>query len=62
MLVELVNAVTVLQQLGHLALTVVQAGTYIFRSGCGISIYLQLYQMRRGDLLEEYRGYIYRRS
>ena len=57
MLVELVNAVTVLQQLGHLALAVVQAGAYIFRYGCGISLYLQLYQFRRGDLLEEYRGY-----
>ena len=57
MLVELVNVVTVLQQLGHLALAVVQAGAYIFRSGCGLSLYLQLYQMRRSDLLEEYHGY-----
>ena len=30
---------------------------YIFRSGCGIDDYLQLYQTCRGDLLEEYRDH-----
>jgi len=35
----------------------VQAGACIFRSGCGIGLNLQLYQTRRGDLLEEYLDY-----
>ena len=56
-LVWRVNAITIVQELGHLALAVVQAGAYIFRSGCGIRLYLQLYQSRRGDLLEEYSKY-----
>ena len=46
-----------MQELGHLALAVVQAGAYIFRSGCGMALYLELYQTCRGDLLEEYRDY-----
>jgi len=45
------------QELGHLALAVIQAGAYIFRSGCDIGLYLDLYQTRRGELLEEYRNY-----
>jgi len=43
------------QELGHLALAVVQAAAYIFRSGCGLGPYLELYRTRRGKLLEEYR-------
>ena len=46
---------TIVQELGHLALAVIQAGAYIFRSGCDIGLYLDLYQTRRGELLEEYR-------
>ena len=48
-----------MQEIGHLALAVVQVGGYIFRSGCGIDVYLQLYQTRRGDFLEECRDYKY---
>jgi len=43
------------QELGHLALAVVQAAAYIFRSGCDLGRYLELYRTRRGSLLEEYR-------
>ena len=46
-----------MQELGHLALAVVQAGAYIFRSECGIGDYFELYQTCRGDLLEEYHDY-----
>jgi len=46
------------QELGHLALAVVQAAGYIFKSECDISLYLELYQTRCGSLLEEYRHYI----
>ena len=57
MLVYQVNTITIAQELGHLVLAVVQAGAYIFRSGCGIGVYLQLYQTCCSDLLEEYRGH-----
>jgi len=50
-------AVTIVKELGHLALAVIQAGAYIFRSRCDMSVYLQLYQARRGELLEESRDY-----
>src|SRR5882672_10773415 len=46
-----------IQELGHLALAVIQAGAYIFKSECDIGLYLDLYQTRRGQLLEEYRDY-----
>src|SRR5882672_1922865 len=46
-----------IQELGHLALAVIQAGAYIFNSECDIGNYLDLYQTRRGQLLEEYRDY-----
>src|SRR5882672_3643178 len=46
-----------IQELGHLALAVIQAGAYIFSSGCDIGLYLDLYKTRRGELLEEYRYY-----
>jgi len=49
--------ITAVQELGHLALAVVQAGAYIFKSECGTDAYLQLYQTYRGDLLEKYRDY-----
>ena len=51
------NAVTIVQELGHLALTVVQARAYIFRFGCGIDVYLPLYQESHGNLLEKYCDY-----
>ena len=47
----------IVQELRHLALAVVQAGTYIFRSECGIGIYLELYQTCHSSLLEEYCDY-----
>ena len=43
------------QELGCLALAVVQAGAYISRFGCGLRRYLEMYRERRGELLEEYR-------
>ena len=44
----------VVQKLGCLALAVVQAGAYIFRSRCGLALYLQLYHEQRVTLLKEY--------
>ena len=35
----------------------VQAGAYIFRAGCEIGLYLQLYQSHHGKLGEEYLHY-----
>src|ERR1700722_2149797 len=43
------------QELGYLALAVVQAGAYISRFECGLRRYLEMYRERRGELLEEYR-------
>src|SRR3984957_8106013 len=43
------------QELGYLALAVVQAGTYISRFECGLRRYLEMYRECRGELLEEYR-------
>jgi len=43
------------QELGYFALAIVQAGAYIFKSECGLGRYLEMYQERRGTLLEEYR-------
>ena len=51
---KIVNAVTVVKELGYLALAVVQAGAYIFHSGCGLNRYLEMYRKRRGTLLGEY--------
>ena len=45
---------TIVQELGHLALAVVQAGAYILQSDCGFNRYLEMYRERRGGLLEEY--------
>ena len=42
------------QELGYLALAVVQAGAYIFKSECSLNRYLELYRERRGGILEEY--------
>ena len=42
------------QELGYFALAVVQAGGYIFKSGCGVDGYLELYRASRGEILEEY--------
>src|SRR3984957_2845928 len=49
---------TVEQELGYFALAVVQAGAYISRSECGLHRYLEMYQERRGELLEEYRNQV----
>src|SRR5271170_2109619 len=46
---------TIEQELGYFALAVVQAGAYISESECGLHRYLEMYQERRGELLEEYR-------
>ena len=46
---------TVSQELGYLALAVVQAGAYICRSECSLDRYLELYRERRKEILEEYR-------
>src|ERR1700722_18346302 len=43
------------QELGYLALAVVQAGAYISRFDCDLRRYLEMYRERRGTLLEEYR-------
>ena len=43
-----------MQELGHLALTIVHAGAYIFLSGRGLDCYFVMYRERRGALLEEY--------
>ena len=56
--VHRINVVTVVQELGYLALAVVQAGAYILRTECGFGRYLEMYRERRGGLLEEYRGNI----
>ena len=45
---------TVPQELGYLALAVVQAGAYIFKSECSLDQYLELDRERRGGILEEY--------
>ena len=50
--------VTVEQELGCFALAVVQAGAYISGSECGLHRYLEMYQERRGELLEEYRNQV----
>src|SRR3984957_10194764 len=49
---------TIEQELGYLALAVVQAGAYISRSECGLRHYLEMYRERRGELLEEYRTHV----
>ena len=51
-----VNSLTVPQGLGYLALAVVQAGAYIFKSECSLAQYLELYRERRGGILEEYHN------
>ena len=49
------TSLTVSQELGYLALAVVQAGAYICQSECSLERYLELYRERRGGILEEYR-------
>src|SRR5271154_2200299 len=48
--------INVVQELGYVALAVVQAGAYIFRFQCGLSCYLEMYKRDSGRLLEEYRN------
>ena len=45
---------SIIQELGNLALAVMQAGAYIFQSECGLNRYLEMYLEHRGALLEEY--------
>ena len=47
------NCVAYMQELGHLALTVVQASAYILKSECSLDWYLETHRERRGELLEE---------
>ena len=54
-LLQDINVITLFQELGNLALAVVQAGAYIFQAECGFDRYLHLHRERRGALLEEYR-------
>ena len=49
------NLLTVSQELGYLALAVVQAGAFICKSECSLDRYLELYRERRREILEEYR-------
>ena len=42
------------QELGNLALAVVQPGAYIFQSECGLDRDLEMYREHRGTLLKEY--------
>ena len=48
---RMVSALTFIQELGYLALAVVQAGAYISRTGCALNHYLKMYQ----KLLKTYR-------
>jgi tetratricopeptide (TPR) repeat protein len=43
------------QELGHLALAIVQAGAYISKTRCGLVGYFEMYRERRSEFLEEYR-------
>ncbi|THH05314.1 hypothetical protein EW146_g9936, partial [Bondarzewia mesenterica] len=45
----------IVKELGHLALAVVQAGSYMKKTDFIFTDYLELHQQRRADLLEEYR-------
>ena len=46
-------ATPIIQELGHLALAIVQAGAYI-RKSCSITDYLQIYRKNRDRLLEQH--------
>src|SRR3984957_7420707 len=46
------------QELGCLALAVVQAGAYISRFEFGLSRYLEMYRERRGELFKEYSNQV----
>ena len=52
--------ITVVQELGHLALAVIQAGAYILKSECSMDVYLQLYRQCHSYLPEEYRDYTHK--
>jgi tetratricopeptide (TPR) repeat protein len=47
-----------LQELGYLALAIVQAGAYICKSGCSLSQYSEMYGERRAMFLEEYQNHV----
>ncbi|KAG8738544.1 hypothetical protein FRC10_006748 [Ceratobasidium sp. 414] len=44
------------EDFGCLALAIVQAGAYIWRTGCNLADYLKMYNKRRQSLLEEYKN------
>ncbi|KAG8792030.1 hypothetical protein FRC12_007463 [Ceratobasidium sp. 428] len=48
------TAITVVQDLGHLALAVVHAGAYIWRTSCTFSLYRQLFKERPQHMLDEH--------
>ncbi|KAG8785487.1 hypothetical protein FRC12_017511 [Ceratobasidium sp. 428] len=48
------TAITVVQDLGHLALAVVHAGAYIWRTCCTFSLYRQLFKERPQYMLDEH--------
>ncbi|KAG8699756.1 hypothetical protein FRC09_006401 [Ceratobasidium sp. 395] len=48
------TAITVVQDLGHLALAVVHAGAYIWRTSCTFSLYQQLFKERPQHMLGEH--------
>ena len=45
---------TIIQELGNIALDVVQTGAYIFQSVWGLYRYFEMYLEHRGMLLKEY--------
>ena len=45
---------TIIQELGNLALAVAQPGAYIFQSECGLDRDLEMHRENRGTLLMEY--------
>ncbi|KAG9074844.1 hypothetical protein FRC06_010423, partial [Ceratobasidium sp. 370] len=47
-------ATALAQDLGHLALAVVQAGAYIWRTSCGFVQYQEMYKKRPQQILEKY--------
>src|ERR1700739_1883881 len=47
-----------IQDLGFLALAIIQAGAYILESQCGLERYLNMYQNCLGELLEQYKDQV----
>ncbi|KAG8724973.1 hypothetical protein FRC12_024249, partial [Ceratobasidium sp. 428] len=53
---EAFAALELIKDFGRLALAVVQAGAYIWRTGCNLINYRNMYHKRRQALLEEYKN------